>query len=156
MVFYSNPHPMTKVHPPLEYNTIWTQRSGVSWHAQNSKCSDLTPPCSDWTSDHCNGNIGFGLDSMDRQPIPWDLRQIARNCTGVPKSKAGLDCTNPPPHFGGVVLGIIIYIIYILGLRLVSHASAGAHLSPAHLIWTPATPAGPSEQRQDSVDFCGN
>ncbi len=101
MVLYSNSHPVTKVHPPLEYNTIWTQRSGVSWHAQNSKCSDLTPPCSDWTSEHCNGNIGFGLDSMDRQPIPWDLRQIARNCTGVPKSKAGLDCTTPPPHLGG-------------------------------------------------------
>ena len=44
----------------------------------------------------------------------------------------------------------------MLGLRLASPASGGANLSPPHLIWTPATPAGSPEQRQDSVDFRGN
>ena len=44
----------------------------------------------------------------------------------------------------------------MLGLRLASPASGGANLSPTHLMWTPATPAGPSEQPQDSVDFRGN
>ncbi len=44
----------------------------------------------------------------------------------------------------------------MLGLRLVSPAPGGTDLSPTHLMWTPATPAGPPEQRQDSVDFCGN
>ena len=44
----------------------------------------------------------------------------------------------------------------MLGLRLVSPAPGGTDLSPTHLLWTPATPAGPPEQRQDSVDLRGN